>query len=72
MLDRISLILVLLGPINWGIIGLFKFDIVEWIGGGQVASLSRIIYTVGARAGIWCLSLLFRENEGLEGHNGEQ
>ena len=72
MLDRISLILVVIGAINWGSIGLFKFDIVAWICGGQGAILSRIIYTVVALAGIWCLSLLFRENEVLEVHNGEQ
>lgn len=72
MLDRISLILVVIGAINWGSIGLFKFDIVAWICGGQGAILSRIIYTVIALAGIWCLSLLFRENEVLEVHNGEQ
>ena len=72
MLDRISLILVVIGAINWGSIGLFKFDIVAWICGGQGAILSRIIYTVVALAGIWCLSLLFRENEILGVHIGEQ
>lgn len=65
MLDRISLILVIIGAINWGAIGLFQFDIVAWIFGGQGAIISRIIYTVVALAGIWCLSLLFRENEVL-------
>lgn len=65
MLDRISLILVVLGAINWGSIGLFQFDIVAWIFGGQGAVVSRIIYSVIALAGIWCLSLLFRENEVL-------
>lgn len=63
MLDRISLILVIIGAINWGAIGLFQFDIVAWLFGGQGAILSRIIYTVVALAGIWCLSLLFRHNE---------
>ena len=63
MLDRISLILVVIGALNWGSIGLFQFDIVAWIFGGQGAILSRIIYTLVALAGIWCLSLLFRENE---------
>ncbi len=66
MLDRISLILVIIGAINWGSIGLFKFDIVAWIFGGQGAIVSRIIYTIVGLAGIWCLSLLFRENEVLE------
>lgn len=65
MLDRISLILVVIGAINWGSIGLFQFDIVSWLFGGQDAIISRIIYTVIALAGIWCISLLFRENEVL-------
>ena len=62
MLDRISLILVVVGALNWGSIGLFQFDIVAWIFGGQGAVVSRIIYTLVALAGVWCLSLLFREN----------
>ncbi len=66
MLDRISLILVVIGAVNWGSIGLFQFDIVAWIFGGQDAVVSRIIYTVVALAGIWCISLLFRENEMLK------
>ena len=65
MLDRISLILVVVGAINWGAIGLFQFDLVAWLFGGQSAIISRIIYTVIALAGIWCLSLLFRNNEVL-------
>ena len=65
MLDRISLILVVIGAINWGSIGLFQFDIVSWLFGGQDAIISRIIYTIVALAGIWCISLLFRENEVL-------
>ena len=65
MLDRISLILVVIGAINWGAIGLFQFDLVAWIFGGQDAIISRIIYTLVALAGIWCLSLLFRRNEVL-------
>lgn len=63
MLDRISLILVIIGAINWGAIGLFQFDIVAWLFGGQGAIISRIVYTLVALAGIWCLSLLFRRNE---------
>ena len=63
MLDRISLILVVIGAINWGAIGLFQFDIVAWLFGGQDAIISRIVYTLVALAGIWCLSLLFRHNE---------
>ena len=65
MLDRISLILVIIGAVNWGAIGLFQFDLVAWLFGGQSAIISRIVYTVVALAGIWCLSLLFRRNEVL-------
>ena len=65
MLDRIALILVILGGINWGSIGLFQFDIVGWIFGGQSAVISRIIYTLVAIAAVWCISLLFRESEVL-------
>ena len=62
-IDRIALVLTIIGALNWGSIGLFEFDIVAWICGGQTALLSRIIYTVVALAGIWCISLLFRSRE---------
>lgn len=61
MLDKISLTLTIIGSINWGLIGLFQFDLVAWIFGGQGAIISRIIYTVIALAGIWCISLLFKD-----------
>ena len=61
LIDRIALILTVIGALNWGGVGLFKFDLVAWIFGGQDAVLSRIVYTVVALAGIWCISLLFRE-----------
>ena len=67
MLDRIALILVIVGALNWGSIGLFRFDIVSWICGGQGSVLARIIYTVVALAGIWCVSLLFRDREEVYG-----
>ena len=63
MFDKICLILLIIGGLNWGSIGLFKFDVVAWIGGGQEAIISRIIYTVVALAGIWCISLLFRPED---------
>lgn len=63
MLDRISLILVIIGAINWLLIGLFGFDLVAYICGGQAAVLSRIIYSIVGVAGLWCISLLFRERE---------
>lgn len=69
MLDRISLVLVIVGAVNWGAIGLFQFDLVSWLFGGQDAILSRIIYTLVALAGIWCISLLFRENDMVDTRN---
>ena len=69
MLDRIALILVIVGALNWGSVGLFRFDIVSWICGGQGSVLARIIYTVVALAGIWCVSLLFRDREEAYGRN---
>lgn len=60
IMDRIALILTIIGALNWGSIGLFRFDIVAWITGGQTSVVARIIYTVVALAGIWCISLLFR------------
>ena len=61
MLDRIALIIAIIGGINWGSIGLFNFDIVAWICGGQGSLAARIIYTVVGLASIWFISLLFRE-----------
>ena len=63
MLDRIALILMIIGALNWGGIGLFQFDAVAWLFGGQTALVSRIIYAVVGVAGLWCISLLFRERE---------
>lgn len=63
VIDRIALIISIIGALNWGSIGLFQFDFVAWIFGGQDATVSRIIYTIVALAGIWCISLLFRSRE---------
>ena len=61
MIDRISLVLVILGALNWLLVGLFEFDAVAWIAGGPLSLASRIIYAVVGIAGLWCISLLFRE-----------
>ena len=69
MLDRIALILSVIGALNWGSIGLFQFDIVGWLFGGQDNIISRIIFTIVGLAGLWCISLLFREREVLISDN---
>ncbi len=61
MLDKISLVLVIIGAINWALIGIFQFDLVAYLFGGQAAVVSRIIYTIVGAAGLWCISLLFSE-----------
>ncbi|MGE5633536.1 MAG: DUF378 domain-containing protein [Caulobacteraceae bacterium] len=60
-MDRVALILVIVGALNWLLIGLFQVDLVASLFGGQGSAISRIIYTLVGVAGIWCISLLFRE-----------
>ncbi|MDE7242668.1 MAG: DUF378 domain-containing protein [Oscillospiraceae bacterium] len=60
-IDKFALLLAIIGALNWGIIGLFGFDVVAFIFGGQMAAFSRIIYAVVGVAGLWCISLLFRQ-----------
>lgn len=59
MLDKIALIFVIIGSINWGLVGLFQFDLVAFLFGGASMAISRVIYTLVALAGIWCVTLLF-------------
>ena len=58
--DRIALILTVIGGLNWGLIGLFRLDLVAFLFGSQTAVLSRIVYALIGLAAIWCISLLFR------------
>ena len=62
VMDRIALILTIIGGVNWGSIGLFRFDIVAWLFGGQPAPVSRVVYTLVGLAALWCISLLFRSD----------
>lgn len=59
-MDTIALILSIIGSINWGLVGLFQFDLVAWLFGGQSAVISRIVYALVGLAGLWCITLLFR------------
>lgn len=63
ILDKIALVIAIIGGINWGSIGLFRFDIVAWLFGGQGSLVSRIIYTIVGLSALWCISLLFRTND---------
>ena len=63
MLDTVSLLLTIIGGINWLLVGVFQFDLGAWIFGGQAALISRIIYTIIGAAALWCITLLFRPRE---------
>lgn len=66
VMSKIALIIAIIGALNWGSIGLFSFDAVAWISGGAYTMLARLIYIVVALAGLWCISLLFVNDERTE------
>ncbi len=59
-MDKTCLALVIIGALNWLLVGIFQFDVVAAIFGGQTAIVSRIIYAIIGLAGAWCIGLLFR------------
>ena len=61
-MDTVSLIFVIIGAINWLLVGLFQFDLVAAIFGGQSSVWARIIYSLVGLAGIWCISLFSKIN----------
>lgn len=66
MLDKIALTLAIIGGLNWGSIGLFGFDLVGFLFGGQASAVSRVIFAFVGLAALWCISLLFRGNNDTE------
>ena len=68
IMDRIALILAIVGGLNWGSIGLFRFDLVAYLFGGQASTASRVVSTLVGLSAVWCISLLFREREDLDEH----
>lgn len=60
-MDNTSLVITIIGAINWLLVGLFKFDLVAAIFGGQTGVLSRIIYIIVGLAGLWCIGILFKD-----------
>ena len=63
IIDRIALALAIIGGLNWGLIGLFRLDLVAFLFGGQTALLSRIVYSLVGLAAVWCISLMFRNED---------
>ena len=66
-MDIIALIISIIGCVNWGLIGIFQFDLVAWLFGGQGSVISRVIYTLVSLAGLWLITLLFRRAKSLDG-----
>ena len=62
-MDRFSLLLVIVGAINWGLVGLFQFDLIAFLFGGQAAMISRVLYTIVGAAGLWSISMRFSPRE---------
>ena len=69
LLDKIALALAIIGGLNWGVIGLFNFDLVAFICGCSGTWLARIIYAIVGLADLWCLTLLFRPEENRARHS---
>ena len=61
-INKIALALLIVGGVNWGLVGIFQFDLVAWLFGGQGSLFSRIIYTLIGLAGLWCATFLFRKD----------
>ena len=66
-MDTIAQILSIVGCLNWGLVGLFQFDLVAWLFGGVDTLLSRIVYALVGLAGVGCITLLFRRADPIEG-----
>ena len=61
IMDKIALTLLIIGGLNWGSVGLFRFDLVAFACGGSGSMISRVIYTLVGLSAVWCISLLFRD-----------
>ena len=58
VIDKIALVLIIIGAINWGLIGFFDFNLVDSIF-GSMSIISRIIYALVGISGLWGIKLLF-------------
>lgn len=65
MMDKIALWILIIGGLNWGLVGIFSLDIIAWAFGGSDTLISRILYILVFLSAAWCISLIFRKNEVL-------
>lgn len=61
-MNRFALAVAIIGGLNWGLIALFRFDLVAWIFGSSAALGSRIVYALVGLAALWCIGLLFQKD----------
>lgn len=66
-MDMLATLLSIVGCLNWGLVGIFQFDLVAWLFGGMGSLFSRIVYTIIGLAGLWSISFLFRRRMPVEG-----
>lgn len=69
ILDKIALSLAIIGGLNWGSVGLFRFDAVAFLCGGATSPLARIVYILVGLSALWCVTLLFRDTQHSTGHH---
>lgn len=69
ILDKIALALAIIGGLNWGSVGLFRFDAVAFLCGGATSPLARIVYILVGLSALWCVTLLFRDTQRDTGHH---
>ena len=65
MWNKLALILLIIGGINWGLVGIFELDLVAWLFGGSASIISRTVYILVAISAVWCISFLFKRDEEL-------
>lgn len=63
IMDKIALLLAIIGGLNWGSVGLFRFDVVAFLCGGATAPLARVLYVLVGLSALWCITLLFRDTQ---------
>lgn len=66
ILDKIALTLLIIGGLNWGSVGLFRFDLVAFVCGGSGSMISRLVYALVGLSAVWCVTLLFRDRDAVQ------
>ena len=66
VMDKSALTLLIIGGLNWGSVGLFRFDLVAFACGGSASMISRVVYTLVGLSAVWCVTLLFRDKDPVE------